>query len=153
MESCDFLRFWYSYGTWFIRNQLVHRWRYTRRLSQLYRTRNYSRRHSHHAKRLILAKRHGVEILSQELPYHMKKVHRRGAKSVNEWQYQQLREHRPDLPLRLDLAIEKPATPATVNAMMLILSFGLNYKNLMQHSCKAINGGRYSNKTLAAFGK
>ena len=52
------------------------------------------------------------EILSQELPYHMKKVHRRGAKSVNEWQYQPLREHRPDLRLRLDLTIEKACHPS-----------------------------------------
>lgn len=51
------------------------------------------------------------EMLSKELPYHMEK-HRRGAKSVNEWQYQPLREHRPDLPLWLDLAIEKACHPS-----------------------------------------
>ncbi len=52
------------------------------------------------------------EMLSQALPYKMEKVHRRGAKSVTEWQYESLREHRPDLPLWLDLALEKACHPS-----------------------------------------
>lgn len=52
------------------------------------------------------------EMLAQALPYRMEKVHRRGAKSVTEWQYESLREHRPDLPLWLDLALEKACHPS-----------------------------------------
>ncbi|MDG1096861.1 MAG: protein kinase [Methylophilaceae bacterium] len=52
------------------------------------------------------------EMLAQALPYKMEKVHRRGAKSVTEWQYESLREYRPDLPLWLDLALEKACHPS-----------------------------------------
>lgn len=51
------------------------------------------------------------EMLAQALPYKMEKVHRRGAKSITEWQYKPLREYRPDLPLWLDLALEKACHP------------------------------------------
>lgn len=51
------------------------------------------------------------EMLTHSLPYKMDKVGRRGAKSINEWQYQSFRTHRPDLPLWLDLAIEKACHP------------------------------------------
>lgn len=51
------------------------------------------------------------EMLSGKLPYHMEKVRNRGAKSTNEWKYESIREHRPDLPLWLDLAIEKACHP------------------------------------------
>ncbi len=52
------------------------------------------------------------EMLAQALPYKMEKVHRRGAKSVTEWQYESLRSYRPDLPLWLDLALEKASHPS-----------------------------------------
>lgn len=51
------------------------------------------------------------EMLTQSLPYQMDKVGRRGAKSVNEWQYKPLKEHRPDLPHWLDLTLEKACHP------------------------------------------
>jgi serine/threonine protein phosphatase PrpC/tRNA A-37 threonylcarbamoyl transferase component Bud32 len=51
------------------------------------------------------------EMLAQALPYKMEKVQRRGAKSISEWKYQSLREHRPDLPLWLDLTLQKACHP------------------------------------------
>jgi protein phosphatase len=51
------------------------------------------------------------EMLTQTLPYKMEKVHRRGAKSLNQWQYQSFKEHRPDLPRWLDLTLEKACHP------------------------------------------
>lgn len=51
------------------------------------------------------------EMLTQQLPYSMDKVGRRGAKSINEWQYQSLKERRPDLPHWLDLSLEKACHP------------------------------------------
>jgi serine/threonine protein phosphatase PrpC/tRNA A-37 threonylcarbamoyl transferase component Bud32 len=52
------------------------------------------------------------EMLSHALPYKMEKVQRRGAKSISEWKYQSIREHRPDLPLWLDLALQKACHPS-----------------------------------------
>ncbi len=52
------------------------------------------------------------EMFAQVLPYQMEKVQRRGAKSVSEWKYQSLRIHRPDLPLWLDLALQKASHPS-----------------------------------------
>jgi len=52
------------------------------------------------------------EMLSQTLPYDMDKVHRKGAKSVNEWRYQSILDHRADLPRWLDLTLEKAAHPS-----------------------------------------
>ncbi len=51
------------------------------------------------------------EMLSGKLPFQMEHVHRRGAKSVSEWIYSPLRQHRPDLPLWLDLTLEKAMHP------------------------------------------
>lgn len=51
------------------------------------------------------------EMFSQQMPYKMEKVHRRGAKSIKEWQYQSLNEHRPDLPQWLDLTLQKACHP------------------------------------------
>jgi serine/threonine protein kinase len=51
------------------------------------------------------------EMLTQTLPYKMEKVHRRGAKSPDQWQYQSFKEHRPDLPRWLDLTLEKACHP------------------------------------------
>jgi serine/threonine protein kinase len=52
------------------------------------------------------------EMFTQALPYKMEKAQRRGAKSVSEWKYQSLREHRPDLPLWLDLVLQKACHPS-----------------------------------------
>ena len=51
------------------------------------------------------------EMLSQAQPFKMDQVHRRGARSISEWSYQALTEHRPDLPRWLDLAIQKGCHP------------------------------------------
>jgi serine/threonine protein phosphatase PrpC len=51
------------------------------------------------------------EMLAGAQPFKMEKVHRSGAKSTSEWKYQSLKEHRPDLPRWLDLAIEKACHP------------------------------------------
>ncbi len=51
------------------------------------------------------------EMLSGKIPYHMEKVRNRGAKSTNEWKYQPIRDHRPDLPQWLDLTLEKACHP------------------------------------------
>jgi protein phosphatase len=50
-------------------------------------------------------------MLSQAQPFKMDQVHRRGARSISEWSYQPLTEHRPDLPRWLDLAIQKGCHP------------------------------------------
>jgi serine/threonine protein kinase len=52
------------------------------------------------------------EMFAQAMPYKMEKVHRNKPKSVSEWHYQPLREHRPDLPLWLDLVLEKACHPS-----------------------------------------
>ena len=51
------------------------------------------------------------EMLAGAQPFKMEKVHRSGAKSTSEWKYQSLKEHRPDMPRWLDLAIEKACHP------------------------------------------
>ncbi|WP_369984027.1 protein kinase [Thalassolituus sp.] len=51
------------------------------------------------------------EMLSGAQPFKMEKVHRSGAKSTSQWKYHPLREHRSDIPLWLDLAIEKACHP------------------------------------------
>ena len=51
------------------------------------------------------------EMLSGEQPFQMSHIHRRGAGSVSEWKYQPLRDVRSDIPLWLDLAIEKSCHP------------------------------------------
>lgn len=51
------------------------------------------------------------EMLSGKIPYHMEKVRNRRAKSTSEWKYQSIRDHRPDLPLWLDLTLEKACHP------------------------------------------
>ncbi|MAR02046.1 MAG: serine/threonine protein kinase [Oceanospirillaceae bacterium] len=51
------------------------------------------------------------EMLCGEQPYKMEKVYRRGAKSWSEWRYHPLKERRKDIPLWLDLAIEKGCHP------------------------------------------
>jgi protein phosphatase len=51
------------------------------------------------------------QMLSGELPYNIPLLHRRGAKSATDWHYSSLREHRPDLPLWLDLALKKACHP------------------------------------------
>lgn len=51
------------------------------------------------------------EMLTQALPYKMDKIGRRGAKSINEWQYQPLKSFRSDLPKWLDLTLEKACHP------------------------------------------
>lgn len=51
------------------------------------------------------------EMFAQAMPYKMEKVHRNKPKSVSEWHYQSLRTHRPDLPLWLDLVLEKACHP------------------------------------------
>jgi serine/threonine protein phosphatase PrpC len=52
------------------------------------------------------------EMLSGKLPFAMEHVYRRGAKSVNEWKYNPIRQYRPDLPLWLELALQKALHPA-----------------------------------------
>ncbi|MCY0966543.1 bifunctional protein-serine/threonine kinase/phosphatase [Parathalassolituus penaei] len=52
------------------------------------------------------------EMLAGALPFDMEHVYRRGAKSVSEWKYKPLRSHRPDLPLWLDLALQKAMHPS-----------------------------------------
>ena len=51
------------------------------------------------------------EMLCGEQPFRMSHIHRTGARSVSEWKYQPLREVRSDIPLWLDLAIEKSCHP------------------------------------------
>lgn len=51
------------------------------------------------------------EMLCGEQPFQMEKVQRRGAKSINEWHYQSIREHRQDIPKWLDLALETACHP------------------------------------------
>ncbi|HSR02005.1 MAG TPA: bifunctional protein-serine/threonine kinase/phosphatase, partial [Methylophilaceae bacterium] len=52
------------------------------------------------------------EMFAQALPFKMEKVRRRGAKSVSEWKYESIRVHRPDLPLWLDLVLQKACHPS-----------------------------------------
>ena len=52
------------------------------------------------------------EMLAGTQPYDMEHVYRRGAKSVSEWKYKPLRSERPDLPLWLDLTLQKAMHPA-----------------------------------------
>lgn len=51
------------------------------------------------------------EMLTSHTPYQMDDVHRRTPKSTSEWRYISLRQHRPDLPLWLDLTLEKACHP------------------------------------------
>src|SRR5690606_38689143 len=46
------------------------------------------------------------ELFSGAQPFTMDQVHRRGAKSFSQWRYTSLLQHRPDLPLWLDLCIQ-----------------------------------------------
>ncbi|MAY14374.1 MAG: serine/threonine protein kinase [Oceanospirillaceae bacterium] len=51
------------------------------------------------------------ELFSGAQPFSMDQVHRRGAKSFSQWRYTSLLQHRPDLPLWLDLCIQKACEP------------------------------------------
>lgn len=52
------------------------------------------------------------EMLCGHLPFDMEHIYRRGARSVTEWKYRPLRQHRPDLPLWLDLTLQKAMHPS-----------------------------------------
>jgi protein phosphatase len=51
------------------------------------------------------------EMLSGQQPFAMEQAGRRGAKSTHEWQYRPIRQYRPDLPLWLELVLQKAAHP------------------------------------------
>lgn len=51
------------------------------------------------------------EMLTQTWPYRLKNAHRKGANSIDQWEYQSFKAHRPDLPRWLDLALEKACHP------------------------------------------
>jgi serine/threonine protein kinase len=51
------------------------------------------------------------EMLTGQQPFKLTNTHRRIPKHYSEWQYHLAQEHRPDLPLWLDLALEKATSP------------------------------------------
>ncbi|WP_430462371.1 protein kinase domain-containing protein [Thalassolituus sp. LLYu03] len=51
------------------------------------------------------------EMLAGGQPYQMDQVHRRGARSIQQWKYRSLCERRPDIPVWFDLAVKKACDP------------------------------------------
>jgi len=51
------------------------------------------------------------EMVTGEKPFDLANTHRRTPKHYSEWQYHSALEHRPDLPLWLDLSLEKATNP------------------------------------------
>lgn len=51
------------------------------------------------------------EMLTGQQPYKLSNTHRHAPKHYSAWQYQSAKKYRPDLPLWLDLALEKATSP------------------------------------------
>jgi serine/threonine protein phosphatase PrpC len=51
------------------------------------------------------------EMLTGKQPFNLSNTHRRTPKHFGEWQYHSAQEYRPDLPLWLDLSLEKATSP------------------------------------------
>ena len=51
------------------------------------------------------------EMLTGKQPFKLSNTHRRTPKHFSEWQYYSAQNHRPDLPLWLDLALERATNP------------------------------------------
>lgn len=51
------------------------------------------------------------EMLTGKQPFNLSNTHRRTPKHFGEWQYQSAQENRSDIPLWLDLALEKATSP------------------------------------------
>jgi serine/threonine protein phosphatase PrpC len=51
------------------------------------------------------------EMLTGKPPFNLSNTHRRTPKHFGEWQYHSAQEYRPDLPLWLDLSLEKATNP------------------------------------------
>ncbi len=51
------------------------------------------------------------EMVTGKQPFNLSNTHRRTPKHYGEWQYHSAQEYRPDLPLWLDLSLEKATSP------------------------------------------